>query len=383
MSESLNIVIFGLSVTSSWGNGHATTYRGLMKGLHGRGHKVVFMERDLPWYASNRDMSHPPFGRVHLYNSVRRMKQRFRAQIANADLVIVGSYVPEGLEIGEWVTRTATGLTAFYDIDTPVTLAKLDRGVCDYVSARLISRYSLYLSFTGGPTLRCIERKYGARSAQPLYCSVDPQLYSPQRCASKWDLGYLGTYSEDRQAPLEELLLNPARQIQNWRMIVAGAQYPATIGWPQNVERVDHVPPRKHRRFYGSQRFTLNLTRAEMRRAGYSPSVRLFEAAACGTPIISDHWQGLETFFRPGQEILVSSGAKQTIEYLQDLPDSERIVIGQNGRQRVLRAHTALHRAMELELMIGRVGGRSFAIARNPILDSTANSLKAVVQPGD
>ena len=358
MREGLEIVIFGLSVTSSWGNGHATTYRALMRGLFERGHRVTFLERNLPWYAQNRDLPKLTYGTVHTYSAVNAMLRRFRRQIINADVVIVGSYVPEGELIGKWVTRYAKGITAFYDIDTPVTLAGLERGSCDYISAELVAKYDLYLSFTGGATLRKIERRFGSRMARPLYCSADPDVHSPENRPAKWDLGYIGTYSEDRQPWLEQLMLEPAREWREGRMIVAGAQYPREIAWPENIKRVEHLAPKRHRRFYNSQRFTLNLTRDEMKRAGYSPSVRLFEAAACGTAIISDWWPGLETFFRPGRDILISRSGRETLEYLQDIPEKECLAIGQNARNRILKQHTALHRAMELETYIAEVQGR-------------------------
>src|SRR5688572_11948202 len=187
----LRIVIIGLSITSSWGNGHATTYRGLVRELSRRGHDVVFLEHDKPWYASNRDMANPPFGRTALYPGVAELKDRFANDVRSADLVIVGSYVPEGVAVGEWVVRTAGGLTAFYDIDTPVTLAKLERGDTEYLSPELIPKYGMYLSFTGGPTLRRLEREFGSPQALPLYCSVDPELYYPDpEAARRWDLGY-------------------------------------------------------------------------------------------------------------------------------------------------------------------------------------------------
>jgi spore maturation protein CgeB len=384
MNDSLNIVILGLSVTSSWGNGHATTYRALMRGLHARGHHVVFLERNLPWYAQNRDMPKTPYGRVRTYSSVSSAKRRFQKLIAEADLVIVGSYVPEGIEVGEWVMQTAKGITAFYDIDTPITLAGLERGTCDYISPRLVAAYDLYLSFTGGATLRRIERRFGARKAVPLYCSVDPQVYSPERSTTKWDLGYIGTYSEDRQKWLEQLMLVPAREWKASRMVVAGAQYPEDISWPSNVERIEHLAPNLHRGFYNSQRFTLNLTREKMRQAGYSPSVRLFEAAACGTPIISDSWPGLETFFQPGKEILIARSGRDTREFLREIPEKEKAAIGTRARARILRAHTASHRAMELEAYVADLGGeRSAAQARvnGPAGDPLAPII--VQQPGD
>jgi len=230
-----------------------------------------------------------------------------------------------------------------------VTLAKLARGDEEYLAASLIPRYQLYLSFTGGPTLRRLEAEYGSPLARPLYCSVDPDLYYPERAEARWDLGYLGTYSADRQPVLERLMLGAARRWRKGRFVVAGPQYPDEIAWPSNVERVEHLPPAEHRGFYNAQRFTLNVTRADMVRAGYSPSVRLFEAAACGTPIISDYWEGLETFLTPGKEVLISRSPEETLRYLRDLSDAERAAVGRRARARVLAAHTAAHRAAELE----------------------------------
>jgi len=345
----LDIVIIGLSITSSWGNGHATTYRGLMRELVARGHTVLFLERDVPWYAAARDLPMPPYGRTELYASREDLRARFTDAVRQADLVIVGSYVPEGVAIGEWVMQTATGVTAFYDIDTPVPLAALQRGACEYLAPRLIPRYALYLSFTGGPILQRLEQVYGSPMARPLYCAVDPTLYYPEECHPMYDLGYMGTYSADRQAALEGLLLEPARRWKRGRFIVAGPQYPETIQWPPNVERVDHLPPAGHRGFYNRQRFTLNITRAEMLQAGYAPSVRLFEAAACAALVISDYWKGLETFFALGEEILLGGSSEETLRYLRGISEEERRGIGVRARRRVLSEHTAAHRAEALE----------------------------------
>ncbi len=345
----MNIVILGLSVTSSWGNGHATTYRGLMRGLTERGHDVLFLERDVPWYAENRDVRNPPYGRTELYSSVEELRDRFARDVAAADFVIVGSYVPEGVAIGEWVLANARGVTAFYDIDTPVTLSKLDRGDTEYLSADLVPRYHLYLSFTGGPTLERIQRQYGSPCAKALYCSVDPSIYHPESRTHNWDLGYLGTYSEDRQPPLERLLLQPAESWPEGRFVVAGPLYPDTIAWPENVERIEHLSPVDHREFYNTQRFTLNVTRKEMTRAGFSPSVRLFEAAACGVPILSDRWDGLDSFFEIGREILVVNSPEETLHYVKTMPEEQRRALGRRACERVLAKHTSSHRAAELE----------------------------------
>jgi spore maturation protein CgeB len=345
----MRVVFLGLSITSSWGNGHATTYRGLLRGLHARGHEVLFLERDLPFYADNRDMPRPPFGRTELYGSLEELFDRFRADVRNADLTVIGSFVPDGVAVAEWVTGTARGATAFYDIDTPVTLAKLARGETEYLSPALIPRFDVYLSFTGGPVLALLEQRYGAARARPLYCSVDTAEYFPEPAEARWDLGYLGTYSADRQPILDRLLLEPARRRPGYQFVVAGPQYPGTIRWPANVERMEHLAPGLHRSFYSAQRFALNVTREDMARAGYSPSVRLFEAAACGTPIISDRWPGLETFFTPGREILLADTADESLRLLSDTSEAERRDIGLRARARVLGEHTSAHRAETLE----------------------------------
>jgi spore maturation protein CgeB len=354
----MKIVILGLSITSSWGNGHASTYRALVRGLAARGHDVLFLERNAPWYAGNRDLPSPAYCRMGLYEDIDDLHGQFTGEIRCADLVMVGSYVPEGIEAADLVLRHATGVTAFYDIDTPVTLARIDRGV-DYLAARQIPAYDLYLSFTGGPTLDLLRERYGARNPRALYCSVDADHHRPDPSAgaAEFDLGYLGTYSQDRQPVLKRLMLQAACRWPEGRFTVVGPQYPPTIRWPGNVRRADHLPPDRHRQFYTSLRYTLNVTRRDMVHAGYSPSVRLFEAAACGTPIISDQWPGIQRFFTPATEILLSNGAKQTLQYLCEIPEEDRLEIGRRARARVLQAHTSEHRAAELEAYVQDVAG--------------------------
>jgi len=350
----MKLVVLGLTLSSSWGNGHATTYRALLAAFARRGHDVLFLERDRPWYANNRDLSDPDFCELAYYSSVEDLA-RWRRRIADADAVVVGSYVPEGIAVGDIVQRDANGVTAFYDIDTPVTLAALDRGACDYLSRALVPGFDLYLSFTGGPTLERLEREYGAPAARALYCSVDTGAYRPIGARKRWDLSYLGTYSPDRQPTLERLLIEVARACPDRRFAVAGPQYPDTIAWPANVERIDHLPPADHAAFYSASRFTLNVTRADMVAAGWSPSVRLFEAGACATPIISDLWDGIEKLFEPGREIILAGDTQTVIDALA--ADAE--AIGNAARDRVLAAHSADHRAAELEaLLTGEIGRR-------------------------
>jgi spore maturation protein CgeB len=345
----MKIVFLGLSITSSWGNGHATNYRALVRALADRGHDVLFIERDVPWYAARRDLAEPPWGRTQLYGSLDEVRSLFSGAVAEADLVVVGSYVPEGVAVAEWVLGTAAGAVAFWDIDTPVTVAKLERGDEEYLSRALVPKFDLYLSFTGGPLLERIEREFGARRARPFYCMADGGTYRPLDEEERWALGYLGTYSAGRQPAVESLLLEPARSLERERFALAGPQYPPRIDWPPNVERIEHLAPEAHPRFYARQRFTLNVTRPAMVRAGWSPSVRLFEAAACGVPVISDRWDGLEAFFRPGSEILVVDSPEDVVHALRSVSAEEARAIGAAARERVLAEHTPEQRAQELE----------------------------------
>jgi spore maturation protein CgeB len=348
LSTPLHLVVLGLSLSSSWGNGHATTYRALLKAFAARGHRVTFLERDVPWYGgAHRDLADPDFCELIFYRDQDDLRRQ-AALLRQADAVMVGSYVPEGVPVGGWAQVQAQGPVAFYDIDTPVTLAKLEAGDEEYLSAALIPAYDVYFSFTGGPTLERLERRYGSPAARALYCSVDPDAYRPAPAETRWDLSYLGTYSPDRQPVLERLLLEPARRAPGLRFAVAGPQYPDDIAWPANVERLQHVPPAEHPAFYAASRFTLNVTRADMVRAGWSPSVRLFEAAACGAPIISDRWDGLETLFRPGAEIVLADDGEAVLKALA-MPEPARQAMADAARARILHAHTAAHRAETLE----------------------------------
>ncbi|HEX9978978.1 MAG TPA: glycosyltransferase [Flavobacterium sp.] len=352
----MKIVCIGLSVTSSWGNGHATTYRALLKEMANLGHEILFLEKDVPYYAANRDMPQPDFCRLGLYKSNEELMEDYASDVSQADCVIVGSYVQQGVEVGNWVIDTAKGIKAFYDIDTPVTLAKLRRNDYEYITPELIGKYDLYLSFSGGPILKHIEECYGSPAAKALYCSVDPELYYPENdSVRKWDLGYLGTFSTDRQPTVNELLCKTAEEFISRKFVVAGPQYPAEINWPVNVERIEHLPPSKHRRFYNSQCYTLNVTRADMIEAGYSPSVRLFEAAACGVPVISDYWDGLTSLFTEGEEILIARSSHDVVRFMKETSEEERKKIGESARAKVLHTHTAKARAKELEEYILQV----------------------------
>jgi spore maturation protein CgeB len=344
----MHLVILGLSLSSSWGNGHATTYRSLIPGLTALGHKVDFLEREVPWYAANRDLADPSFCRLRYYNGPAELVQRHASMLKRADAVIIGSYVPDGVEVIDRIAALRPRLLSFYDIDTPVTLAKLARGDEEYLARRQIPHFDIYFSFSGGRTLHRLEKQFGAARAVALYCSVDPSRYTPTGSPIAWDLGYLGTYSADRQPALEKLMLEPARRLPHMRFVVAGPKYPPGIDWPLNVERIEHLPPSEHASFYSRQRFTLNITRADMIAAGWSPSVRLFEAAAVGTPLISDLWPGLDELLPIGEALVAARRTEDVIDALVGMSPEAREKMAAAARQRVLRSHTGLARARQL-----------------------------------
>lgn len=345
----MNLVFLGLSLSSSWGNGHATTYRALLHGLNERGHRALFLERHVTWYAAARDLPQPEFCDLVFYHGLDDLRLRFGETIAAADAVIIGSYVPDGIAVIDQVNEIAGGVRAFYDIDTPVTVSALEQDGCTYLAARQVPAFDLYLSFSGGPLLAHLSERFGARRPHALYCAVDARLCRPQELPVAWDLGYLGTYAPDRQAALETLLLEPARRLPGHRFVVAGPQYPDAMAWPANVEHIEHLPPAQHAAFYNRQRFTLNITRADMVRAGWSPSVRLFEAAACGTPIISDRWAGLDELLPNGDAILITDDADAVVRALRRIDEAGRKRIGESARHIVLANHTGEARARELE----------------------------------
>lgn len=352
----MKLVVFGLTISSSWGNGHATTWRALLRAFAARGHEVVFYEWNAPWYAGNRDLAHPEYVTLELYDEWERVAARAIAEAKDADATLVGSYVKDGPRVIDDLAEAGVDPLFFYDIDTPVTVAALRSGGAEYLRPDQVPLFTRYLSFTGGPFLHeVLEGELGAREARPLYCSVDTDRYHPTEVDPLLvsDLAYMGTYAPDRQPVLERLLIEPARRMPERRFYVAGPQYPDDIRWPANVLHNPHLPPSLHATFYSSARWQLNATRADMVQAGWSPSVRLFEAAACGAAMISDRWPGIDHFFTPGEEILLPGSTEEVIDILRTTHDDDRRMIGLAARERILAEHTAAHRAEELEALVG------------------------------
>jgi spore maturation protein CgeB len=355
------IIFIGLSITSSWRNGHAPTYRALIHGLQRLGQKVVFLEREQPWYASNRDAPVLSCCQSRLYEDVAELRARYSPRIRAAAAVIVGSRVDDGRHVCDWVLDCATGVKAFYDLDAPATLAGLRDDSCEYLRASHLPEFDLILSATGGPVLQRMECEFGAKCVRRLYCSVDVDQYQPTGLPRDIDLGYLGIYSDDRQPALERLLNEPARRLPKRRFAVIGAEFPSQVSWPKNVLRVDHIAPGSHAQLYGRQRFTLHLTRADLREVGYSPSTRLLEAAACGTPIIADEWDGIGEVLEPGKEILLAHSAEDVTRHLESVSDAQAQRMAAAARERICAEGSSVLRAEELMNYLNAARGSSIS----------------------
>jgi spore maturation protein CgeB len=344
-----DLLFIGFALSSFWSNGHAVIYRGLLQALHERGHRIQFLERETPVFAAHRDLPEPDFCTLSIYRDLDDLKRRFGPAVRKADAVIVGSSVPEGAEILAWARRQTRGPLAFYDLDTPFTLESLEGEDDACLSRANLEQLDLYLSCSGGRALSILGHHFGVARVRHLPGAVDHRRFRPMNLPKPYLLGYLGTYREDRHPALERFLLHAAREFSDQRFVVAGARYPEGTRWPRNIDRIATPWPRDQPAFYAGQRFTLNLTRDPMRRLGYSPGIRLFEAAACGSVIISDIWDGIAAYFTPDKEILLCRGEEEVRQRLSAISEEALLEIGQAARERILREHTFLHRAIYLE----------------------------------
>jgi spore maturation protein CgeB len=345
----LKITLFGLTISSSWGNGHATPYRAILTALKRMGHEVVFYEKDVPYYARRRDLPRPEFCELVFYSDWQAVRARARQDVSSSDVAINASYCPDGKQICDEVLDVDGPLHVFYDLDTPITLDALSREGADYIRTDQIPSFDLYLSFSGGSILDQLETKWGARAAEPLYGCVDPDVHArvPERPDLSNLMSYMGTYAADRQQKVHDLFLEAAKQKPRDTFVLAGSMYPADVQWPTNVRRLEHLSPHHHPALYSSSRFTINLTRGGMSRAGFCPSGRFFEAAACGTPLITDWFTGLDTFFTPGEEILVVSNTADVLSAL-DASAEDGQKLAARARERTLSEHTGDCRARQM-----------------------------------
>jgi spore maturation protein CgeB len=352
----MKIVIFGLTISSSWGNGHATLWRGLCKALIDMGHDIVFYEHDVPYYAAMRDLKEIAGGRLELYAVWDDVRLRAAGDVAGADVAIITSFCPDSIAAGEMVLKQHRALRVFYDLDTPITLARLAAGEdVAYIDISAFPEFDLVLSYTGGRALDEFRSRLGARHVAPLYGHVDPDVHRPTAPLPHYeaDLSYLGTYSKDRQHTLESLLISTARRYPERKCLIAGAQYPQEFPWSPNIFFVRHLPPAEHPAFFCSSRLTLNVTRHAMAVMGWCPSGRMFEAAACGAPLVTDSWEGLDEFFRPDDEVVIAKDTEDVIAALQR-DDGELMSMARRARERTLEEHSSAGRAAELIKLLQR-----------------------------
>jgi spore maturation protein CgeB len=345
----MKILVFGLTISSSWGNGHATPYRAILRALSRMGHEVHFLEKDVEYYRSRRDFDRCDYCRLTIYDDWLSIRRQAMDEARSCDVVMTASYLPEGQRINEEMLELDGPLRVYYDLDTPITLRRLETGGVEYVDSDQLAAFDLVLSFVGGAALSELEHKHGVRVARALYGCVDPDDYHHVESTSEFacDLSYMATYSPDRQRKMESLFLEPARRNPQKRFMLAGSMYPWNWPWPENVRRAEHVPPQAHPKFYSSSRITLNLTRGEMARNGWCPSGRFFEAAACGTPVISDWWEGLDWFFDVVHDIRVVSRPEH-VEAALEMPDGDLQLLAAHARERTLTDHSGQVRAQQL-----------------------------------
>ncbi|HEX4230222.1 MAG TPA: glycosyltransferase [Bryobacteraceae bacterium] len=362
----MKVVIFGLSISSSWGNGHATLWRGLCNALAKGGHSVIFFERDVPYYASTRDLYSLPNGTLILYKEWNEVAAIARRELSGAELAVVSSFCPDAIVASKVILDSTAQVRCFYDLDSPVTLAAIERAeVVSYIGPRGLGDFDLILSYAGGPALQKLQTILGAHTVAPLYGSVDPSTHHPVEPVEQFrsHLSYLGTYAADRQERLESLFVEPARQRPTRRFVIGGSMYDDRFPWQPNIHLVRHLPPADHSAFYCSSLLTLNISRQAMFENGYCPSGRLFEAAACGVPILSDNWPGISLFFAPESEILVAEDTASALEALDRSPE-DLANLARLARARVMEQHTAAHRVQELEGIMNTVRQRTPAEAQ-------------------
>ncbi len=353
----MKLVVFGLSLSSSWGNGHATVWRALLSALSQRNHRIVFFEADVPYYAEHRDLPEPPFAKLYLYRSWESVSELALNELADADVAVVSSYCRDAIAASGLIMSSKARTRLFYDLDTPVTLSQFATNCPPaYLPPAGLGDFDLVLSFTGGPAVEHLMNRLGARRVSPLYGSVDSAKYFPVPPVARYccDLGYLGTYARDRQDSLERLFVRTAERFPDRRFLLGGSLYPADFPWQKNISYISHIPPDEHREFYCSSKATLNVTRGAMAQMGYCPSGRLFEAAACGTLILSDDWEGMDQFFARGSEILIVKNDDDVAAALS-LGDGERSRVANAAREHTLEHHTGHNRARDFERIVAEL----------------------------
>jgi spore maturation protein CgeB len=358
--DGMKLVIFGLSITSSWGNWHAIWWRGLVRALARRGHDVVFMERASEVHANHRDLDlEPPIDfELVWFPSWTEVVPTVRRHLREADAAIVSSRCPDAVPAGDELRASGVPLKVFYELSAPNTLARFEAGDdVPHLPPRGLRGFDLVLSTAGGPALEGLRSRLGATLVASLPVGVDPEVRRapPGGAIERYrgDLGYLGAYAADRRDKLDRLLFDVAARAPNKSFVVGGALYPADRIWASNIRFIPEVPVEEVPAFLAGSALALNVTPPAAARIGHGASLRLLEAAAAGIPVLSDPWPGMKRFLTPGKEILVAETSDQVLEALA-LPATELLAIGRRAKERVLDEHTADKRAeLLLDLLVG------------------------------
>jgi spore maturation protein CgeB len=364
MSDRLRIAFFGSSLVSAYWNGAATYYRGIIRALAERGHRITFYEPDAYDRQKNRDIADPTWAKVVVYENRAEAAERCIEEARGSDLVVKASGVgvfdtlleKRVLELRERGTRVV-----FWDVDAPATLERLQENAGDPFRA-LVPQYDFILTYGGGQPVVDAYASLGAQTCVPIYNALDPTTHHPVPAEPRFqaELAFLGNRLPDREARVEEFFLRPAEKLPGLKFLFGGA------GWDDkprsaNVRYLGHVFTRDHNALNCTPRAVLNVSRDSMARFGYSPATRVFEAAGAGACIITDAWKGIELFLKPGREVLVANSGDEVIQILSSLSSEHAREIGEAARTRVLGEHTYAHRAVQVEQVLGIAGAQETA----------------------
>jgi spore maturation protein CgeB len=352
----MNIAFFGSSLVSAYWNGAATYYRGIIRNLAERGHRVTFYEPDAFERQQHRDIPDPEWARVVVYPATQEGVERVLDDADGADVLVKASGVgvfDEFLEAAVLDVRGPDALAIFWDVDAPATLDRMESDPHDRFRP-LVQRYDMVFTYGGGDPVVQAYRRFGARDCVPIYNALDPTTHHPVDPDPRFegDLGFLGNRLPDREARVEEFFLRAASECPERRFLLGGN------GWgdkpmPENVKYLGHVYTRDHNAFNCTPLAVLNISRESMARYGFSPATRVFEAAGAGACLITDAWEGIEMFLEPEWEVLVAVDGEEVAERLRKLTSRDARQIGRAAQRRILAEHTYAHRAAQVESILG------------------------------
>lgn len=355
--ESLDVAFFGSSLVSAWWNGAATYYRGVLRALAERGHRITFYEPDAFDRQKHRDIPDPDWATVVVYASEGVAGVETAVESArHSDVIVKASGV--GV-FDEWLERAVLDVgrpdatRIFWDVDAPATLERINADPDD-PSGLLLPYYDFVFTYGGGPPVVAAYQELGARECVPVYNAVDPDTHHPAPPDERFagTLGFLGNRLPDREARVQEFFFQPARQLPNHTFLLGGGGWDQHVPELANVKYLGHVYTRDHGAFNCTPRTVLNICRESMARNGYSPATRVFEAAGAGACLITDAWEGIEQFLEPGREVLVAANGNEVAEHLTSLDADRAQRIGRAGRRRVLAEHTYDRRAELVEAVL-------------------------------